>query len=48
MPLDHKGPNDRRGIYRSVQFWVGSAGGQEELPGPKMASVMLTAIQLYA
>ena len=29
-------------IDHTVQSWVGSVDGQEELYGPRMASVMLT------
>lgn len=39
--LLHSIPNDRSD-YHIVQSWEGSAEGQEELCGPKMASVMLT------
>ena len=43
MPINYKALDDRKVTCYMVQSWIGSVEGQEELYGPKMVPVTLTA-----
>ena len=43
--INYKALDGREVIYCRVKSWVGSMEEQEKVQGPKMASVMLPAIQ---